>query len=38
MANTIGKKFGGREKGTPNKLTAELRFMESREVENGINE
>ena len=25
MANTTGKKFGGREKGTPNKLTAELR-------------
>ena len=25
MANTTGKKFGGREKGTPNKLTKELR-------------
>jgi len=25
MANMTGKKFGGREKGTPNKLTAELR-------------
>ena len=25
MANTTGKKFGGREKGTPNKLTSELR-------------
>ena len=25
MANTAGKKFGGREKGTPNKLTKELR-------------
>ena len=25
MANTTGKKFGGREKGTPNKLTTELR-------------
>ena len=25
MANTTGKKFGGREKGTPNRLTKELR-------------
>ncbi len=25
MANTTGRKFGGREKGTPNKLTKELR-------------
>ena len=25
MANNTGKKFGGREKGTPNKLTSELR-------------
>ena len=25
MANTTGKKFGGRQKGTPNKLTKELR-------------
>ena len=25
MANMTGKKFGGREKGTPNKLTKELR-------------
>lgn len=25
MANTTGKKFGGRKKGTPNKLTKELR-------------
>ncbi len=25
MANSIGKKFGGREKGTSNKLTKELR-------------
>lgn len=25
MANTTGKKFGGRRKGTPNKLTRELR-------------
>jgi hypothetical protein len=27
MANTTGKKFGGREKGTPNKLTKELKDM-----------
>ena len=26
MANTTGKKYGGRQKGTPNKLTKELRF------------
>ena len=25
MANTTGKKFGGRQKGTPNRLTKELR-------------
>jgi hypothetical protein len=25
MANTTGKKYGGREKGTPNKLTKDLR-------------
>ena len=27
MANTTGKKFRGREKGTPNKLTRELRSV-----------
>ena len=27
MANTTGKKFGGRQKGTPNKLTKELRSL-----------
>ena len=27
MANTTGKKFGGREKGTPNRLTKELRSI-----------
>ena len=27
MANTTGKKYGGREKGTPNKLTKELRVI-----------
>jgi hypothetical protein len=27
MANTTGKKFGGRQKGTPNKLTKELQSV-----------
>ena len=27
MANTTGKKFGGRQKGTPNVLTKELRTL-----------
>ena len=27
MANTTGKKFGGRQQGTPNKLTKELRSV-----------
>ncbi len=27
MANTTGKKFGGRKKGTPNRLTKELRSL-----------
>ena len=27
MANTIGKKYGGREKGTPNRLIKELRTI-----------
>ena len=27
MANTTGKKYGGRKKGTPNKLTKELRSV-----------
>ena len=27
MANTTGNKYGGREKGTPNKLTKELRSV-----------
>jgi hypothetical protein len=27
MANTTGKKYGGRQKGTPNKLTKELRSV-----------
>ena len=27
MANTTGKKYGGRQKGTPNKVTKELRSL-----------
>ena len=27
MANTTGKKYGGRQKGTPNRLTKELRAI-----------
>jgi len=27
MANTTRKKYGGREKGTPNRLTKELRIL-----------
>lgn len=27
MANTTGKKYGGRQKGTPNRLTKELRSI-----------
>ena len=27
MANTTGKKYGGRKKGTPNRLTKELRVL-----------
>ena len=27
MANTTGKKYGGRKKGTPNKLSKELRIV-----------
>ena len=27
MANTTGKKYGGRQKGTPNKMTKELRVL-----------
>lgn len=34
MANTTGKKFGGRQKGTPNKLTKEIRAL----LKNIINE
>ena len=27
MANTTGKKYGGRQKGTPNRITKELRVL-----------
>ena len=27
MANTTGKKYGGRQKGTPNRMTKELRSI-----------
>lgn len=27
MANTTGKKYGGRQKGTPNRMTVELRSI-----------
>ena len=27
MANTTGKKYGGRQKGTPNRMTKELRAV-----------
>ncbi len=30
MANTTGKKYGGRTKGTPNKVTKELRTVMKR--------
>jgi len=45
MANTTGKKYGGREKGTPNRLTKELRsvlkdivYQESEKIEEHLNE
>ena len=45
MANTTGKKYGGREKGTPNRLTKELRsvlkdivYQELEEIEKHLDE
>ena len=45
MANTTGKKYGGREKGTPNRLTKELRsvlkdivYQELEKIEEDLNE
>jgi len=36
MANTTGKKFGGRQKGTPNKISARLREVLSSILEGEI--
>ena len=38
MANTTGKKFGGRKKGTPNKVTATVKevFMETFDKMGGV--
>lgn len=38
MANTTGKKFGGREKGGVNKVTAEVRERFQMLVENNLTE
>ena len=45
MANTTGKKYGGREKGTPNRTTKELRsvlkdilYQELEEIEERLDE
>lgn len=37
MANTTGKKFGGREKGTPNRMTSELRSILKDLLHNELN-
>ena len=36
MANNTGKKYGGRQKGTPNKLTKELRSILKEVVHNEL--
>ena len=36
MANTTGRKFGGRAKGTPNKITSEIREKFTLLVDNNI--
>jgi hypothetical protein len=38
MANTTGKKFGGRQKGVPNKTTDQLRGLFQSFVEANIND
>ena len=38
MANTTGKKFGGRRKGTPNRLTSEVRSALKRVLHDEIEE
>lgn len=37
MANTTGKKFGGRKKGTPNKTTKEIKEAFELIVDNNLN-
>lgn len=37
MANNTGKKYGGREAGTPNKITAEIREKFTLLVDNNLN-
>lgn len=37
MANTTGKKFGGRKKGTPNKTTKEIRNAFQLIIDNNLN-
>jgi len=36
MANTTGKKFGGRKKGTPNKVTRDIREKFRQLIENNL--
>ena len=36
MANTTGKKYGGRQKGTPNRLTKELRGILKEIISNEL--
>ena len=36
MANTTGQKFGGRQPGTPNRLTSEIREMLKSALQNEI--
>jgi hypothetical protein len=38
MANTTGKKFGGREKGTPNKEVSEIRDAFKKLIEGNIDQ
>ncbi len=45
MANTTGKKYGGRQKGTPNRMTKELRsvlknilYKELKDIEKRLEE
>ena len=38
MANTTGKKYGGRQKGTPNRMTKELRSILKNILYKGLEE